>query len=233
MKYLAHNLGSGKPTSKEERLEPKLSETMSVVHIMKHCGYANGSVHVAVDLACMQAKAGYDVTFVSSGGTFVPLLEQFGVRHVHMPHEQNQPFSVLRSAWRLSRLTRNLKPDILHAHMMSSALIGYVASKLCGLPLVTTVHNSFDKHSIIMRLGTRVVAVSNAEREQLLQKGYPKEKTLFVMNAPSNSPREVFMDDHRELTIKSPCIVAANALHGRKGVSNLIAACSTLFSEMP
>ena len=206
---------------------------MRVVHVIKHCGYANGSVHVAVDLACIQAQAGDDVTVISSGGTFVPLLEQYGVRHLSLPHEQNKPLDLLRAAWALTRLARKRRPDVIHAHMMSSAIVGWLASRLSGVPLVTTVHNSFDPHSVLMRLGDRVVAVSEAERRALLERGFPAQKLVAVLNAPDRSPREAFMDDGRTVHIQSPCIVAANALHRRKGMFDLIEACGRLFKQLP
>jgi glycosyltransferase involved in cell wall biosynthesis len=215
------------------RWDESSSRPMRVVHIIKHCGYGNGSVHVAVDLACVQAQAGYDVTFVSSGGTFEPLLAQNGVLHINLSHEQNRPMSVLRTGYKLARLARRLRPDVLHAHMMSSAIVGYAASKLSGVPLVTTVHNSFDRHSVLMRLGRKVVAVSDAERQQLLRKGYKSDQLVAVMNAPNNSPREMFMKNAATLDIKSPCIVAANGLHRRKGVFDLIDACVELFPDFP
>ena len=56
--------------------------------------------------------------------------------------------------------------------MMAGAVFGYMVSMFIRAPLVTTVHNSFDRHSILMRLGYRVVAVSEAERASLLASGY-------------------------------------------------------------
>ncbi|MBW4038419.1 MAG: glycosyltransferase family 4 protein [Acidobacteria bacterium] len=206
---------------------------MRVIHILKHCGYANGNVHVAVDLACVQARSGYDVTVISAGGTFVPLLEQYGVQHVVMPHEQRNPLAILRAAWKLTFMARKTRPIAIHAHMMSSAFVGYIASLLSGVPLITTVHNSFDKHSVIMRLGTRVVAVSKAEYDKLLKRGYNRRALCMVMNAPDQSPRDGFMNDGRVLEVSSPCIVAANGLHRRKGVFDLIDAFATLTTEFP
>ena len=136
-----------------------------VLHLSKHCGYGNGNVHVAVDLACVQARAGHDVLFASGGGTFVEMLERHGVRHVMLPQDQRRPWTLMSSAFALARLCRAARPSVLHAHMMGSAVVGYAASKLTGVPLVTTVHNSFDRHSALMRLGDRVVAVSQAEKE--------------------------------------------------------------------
>lgn len=233
---LQHNRPFGAaPNTSEEAMNasPNSQAPMRIVHLIKHCGHANGSVHVAIDLACIQAQAGADVTVVSGGGTFVPLLEQFGVRHLLLPHAQNEPLDVLRAAWAMVRLARRERPDVLHAHMMSSAVVGWIASRFSGVPLITTVHNSFDPHAVLMRLGDRVVAVSEAERRELLRRGYNKKKLVAVMNAPDQSPRERFMEDGRTVTVQRPCIVAANALHQRKGVFDLIQACERLFDKFP
>lgn len=111
-----------------------------IFHLAKHVGYGSGSVHVAVDLACLQAAAGHDVTFLSGGGTFVELLVSQGVKHVTLTQDQKRPFASLTALRRLVGLARARRPDVIHAHMMGSTLLGYVASRACGAPLVTTVH---------------------------------------------------------------------------------------------
>ncbi|HEY0784852.1 MAG TPA: glycosyltransferase family 4 protein [Acidobacteriaceae bacterium] len=204
-----------------------------IVHMAKHCGYGNGNVHVAVDLACVQADQGCSVVFVSGGGTFEPLLAQHGVRHLRIEQDQRRPFSLLSAAWQLWRLVRRERFEVLHAHMMGSAVIGYLVSLLTGVPLVTTVHNSFDRHSILMRLGRRVVAVSLAEKRDLLRQGYPPAKVDVVMNAPVRSPREPFMVNPKPVTLASPSILSVCGLHRRKGVFDLITASAVLFGEMP
>ena len=177
--------------------------TRRIIHILKHCGYGGGNVHVAVDLACVQAEAGCEVVFVSGGGTFEPLLAQYGVRHVTMVQKQKNPFLMARTAWQFTRLCRSFRPEVVHAHMMGGAAIGYLASRLTGVPLVTTVHNSFDKHSKLMRLGDRVVAVCQAEKQNLVAQGYKADKVDVVMNAPTTS-RGWDDADFRALFAKSP-----------------------------
>jgi glycosyltransferase involved in cell wall biosynthesis len=152
---------------------------------------------------------------------------------MYLQQEQRSPLKLLWSAWRLALFSRRERPDVLHAHMMSSALVGYIASRLSDAPLVTTVHNSFDKHSGLMRLGDRVVAVSVAERSSLCKSGYDETKVDVVRNAPDHSPREAFMNNPREFTLARPCILAANGLHPRKNVSDLIEACAMLFPTFP
>jgi glycosyltransferase involved in cell wall biosynthesis len=203
------------------------------VHIAKHCGYGNGNVHVVVDQACVQAQARAELIFVSGGGTFVPMLEQHGVRHVMLRQDQRSPLTLARTAIGLTRLCRRLRPDIVHAHMMGGAVIGYLASRAIGVPLVTTMHNSFDPHAIIMRLGDRVVAVSHAERDHLIARGYHPDCVDVVWNAHSSSPRETFMRNPHPIVLKGPGVVAICALHRRKGVFDLIQACASVFPDFP
>ena len=212
---------------------PMKTKPRRVFHLLKHCGHGNGNVHVAVDLACMQARAGYEVTFFSAGGTFVPLLQQNGVQHRYVVQDQRRPQSLLSATWKVLMAARKIRPQVIHAHMMGSALVGYVASKLTRVPLVTTVHNSFDRHSKLMALGDRVVAVSRAEQRSLEGQGYRTSKLTAIMNAPDESPREAFMQGAALPPLRTPCIVAANGLHRRKGVSDLLKACSMVLPEMP
>lgn len=209
----------------------------TIIHLSKHCGRANGNVHVAVDLACEQARAGHSVYFCSGGGTFVELLESEGVRHVMLPQDQKKPFAMLRSAVALMRLCRAIRADIIHAHMMGGALIGAIASRLASVPLVTTVHNSFDRHSILMRMGGRIVAVSEAERQALVKRGFPPERTRVVWNAPVGSARHDMVSMKGDAgivpTLRHPNITLICGLHARKGVADVIEAASHLLPSMP
>jgi glycosyltransferase involved in cell wall biosynthesis len=204
-----------------------------IIHLSKHCVDGNGNVHVAIDLACLQADAGCEVLFVSGGGTYESVLEQYKVRHIKLEQDQNKPLSLLRTTWEMAKLVRSFRPEVLHAHMMGSAAVGYLVSLITGVPLITTVHNSFDAHSGIMRLGRRVVAVSNAEKEQLVRRGFNVQSLDVVMNAPVNSPRERVRHNVVDPVLRSPCITTVCGLHRRKGVFDLLEACATLFIEMP
>jgi glycosyltransferase involved in cell wall biosynthesis len=204
-----------------------------IIHLAKHCVDGNGHVHVAVDLACVQAEAGCEVLFVSCGGTYEAMLEQNGIRHILLEQDQNRPLSLIKTIWRLSGIVRSFRPDILHAHMMGSAIVGYLAALVSNARLVTTVHNSFDSHSWIMRLGKRVVAVSNAEKLHLVSRGFPAERLDVVMNAPGNSPRERVRNNDYDLVLQRPCIATVCGLHRRKGVFDLLEAFKMLNEDVP
>jgi glycosyltransferase involved in cell wall biosynthesis len=204
-----------------------------IIHLCKHCVDGNGHVHVAVDLACLQADAGCEVLFISGGGTYESMLMRNRVRHIRLEQDYKNPLSLLKTAWELIRVVRSFRPEVLHAHMMGSALVGYLVSLVSRVPLVTTVHNSFDAHSIIMRLGRRVVAVCEAEKETLVQRGFDARRMDVVLNAPVGSPRAQSRTNAVDPVLLSPCITTVCGLIRRKGVFDLLEACSTLFREMP
>uniref|UniRef100_UPI0025F19AFB glycosyltransferase family 4 protein n=1 Tax=Lapillicoccus sp. TaxID=1909287 RepID=UPI0025F19AFB len=131
---------------------------MKIIHLLKHGMHGNGHVHVAVDLACAQAAAGHEVWFVQGWGSYDELLARHGVGVVSLTAAgglKGAPACALE----VLRLVRRTRPDVLHAHMMSSAVFGFLAGVATRTPLITTMHNSFDRHSFLMRLGRKVVAV--------------------------------------------------------------------------
>jgi glycosyltransferase involved in cell wall biosynthesis len=199
---------------------------MRILHLINHCQYGNGSVHVAVDLACVQAELGHAVMCASGGGDYLELMDEYGVRCETLVQKQKNPLKLMGSLATLMKICRSFKPDIIHAHMMAGAVFGKFASVVFRIPLVTTVHNSFDTHSFLMRLGDKVVAVSNAERDLLIERGYDSKKVVAVLNGSNRSPRDNHfetMDSSVLESIRKPFITTVCGLHFRKGVHDLIA----------
>jgi glycosyltransferase involved in cell wall biosynthesis len=204
---------------------------MRIMHLLKHGVRGNGHVHVAVDLACVQAHAGHEVMFVSSGGSYDALLAAHHVQVATIP-ESGGVRKTGESAKALLKFSRSFRPDVLHAHMMSSAVLGFAVSKVIGAPLVTTMHNSFERHSVLMRLGTVVVAVSEAERRLLLSRGYPSRRVVTVLNGADGSPREALQADDIG-PLARPCVVTLSGLHERKAVGDVIAAFAEAHPNFP
>ncbi|MGY1831680.1 glycosyltransferase family 4 protein [Geodermatophilus sp. SYSU D01180] len=205
---------------------------MRIMHVLKHSQRSNGHVHVAVDLACAQADAGHEVTFAHAHGSYDELLRDHGVAIATVP-EARSPMSALRSERALLHVARRARPQVVHAHMMSSAVLAYPVSKLVASPLVTTMHNSFDGHSWLMRLGAVVVAVSQAERQRLIDRGFPARKVRCVLNGAVASPREALRDDATIGPLARPSVVSLCGLHARKAVGDAITAFSEAQSSAP
>ncbi len=206
---------------------------MRIVHLLKHGAEANGHVHLAVDLACAQADAGHQVWFVQSWGSYSDVLAEHGVQVVRVP-EPTGVAGALRSLTALVRLLRRVRPDLTHAHMMSSAALGWLAGRLTSTPMLTTVHNSFDRHAVLMRLGAVVVAVSEADRRLLVDQGFSRRRTVVVLNGASESPRERWVPTepgNPEPEPLRPSVMTLSGLHGRKGIHDVLQAFALLQRE--
>lgn len=195
---------------------------MRVIHLLNHTRRLNGHVHAAIDLACAQQELGHQVEIASGGGDFDAFLADHSIPTVSIDHER-RPVVLARALRDLTRHVRRTRPDIIHAHMMTSALLAWPVCRMAGIPLVTTVHNEFQKSSILMGLGTRVIAVSGAVGRSMASRGISASRIDVVLNGTIGSAR---FDgrDRTPLDLPSPSIVFVGGLHPRKGIDDLLAA---------
>jgi glycosyltransferase involved in cell wall biosynthesis len=202
---------------------------MRVLHLLNHTNRLNGHVHAAVDLACAQVKLGHSAAVASGGGDFDALLAANKVQTMLLSHER-RPATLIKGLGTLYRLARDWRPDVVHAHMMTSAVLAWPVCKLLGIPLVTTVHNEFQRSSILMGLGTRVIAVSAAVGRSMQKRGISKSRLDVVLNGTIGSAR-FEGKDRTPRHLDSPAIIFVGGLHPRKGLPDLFAAFSTLYKK--
>ena len=88
---------------------------------------------------------GYEVVGISSPGTDVPAIEAAGIRHLAVPISRNlTPLADLVSLWRLYRTMRRERFTIVHTHTPKAGLLGQLAARLAGVPIVVnTVHGFY------------------------------------------------------------------------------------------
>jgi len=90
-------------------------------------------------------EAGYEVVGISSPGSDVPAIEAAGIRHVAVPISRNlSPLADLVSLWRLCCRMRRERFTIIHTHTPKASLLGQLAARLAGVPIVVnTVHGFY------------------------------------------------------------------------------------------
>lgn len=204
---------------------------MRIMHLLNHTYRLNGHVHAAVDLACEQRRLGHDACIASGGGDFDALLASNQVATRIIDHER-RALTVIRSIAALKRHVNDWRPDVIHAHMMTSAVLAYPVCKLSGIPLITTVHNEFEKSAILMGLGKRVIAVSESVSRSMQKRGIPAKKLHVVLNGTIGTAR--FANRNAApASLAHPNIVFVGGLHPRKGVVDLIQAFKTAHAAFP
>lgn len=82
-------------------------------------------------------RNGFDVTMVSSEGKEWPDIinsEKCGHHIIHMTRKMT-PFTDIVSLWKLYRLFRNQRPDIVHSHTPKAGLLAMIAARFAGIKI--------------------------------------------------------------------------------------------------
>ncbi len=185
-----------------------------------------------VDLACTQAAAGHDVTIASAGGNYEDILKQGGVRHVSLPQSAN-PWRIPAMMLGFRRLLKMCDPDVVHAHMMSGALIARFGAIRRRYALVTTVHNEFQKSALLMGVGDRVVGVSKAVAASMARRGVPAQRLSIVRNGTIGTRRFADVPLPPSPELMRPSIVTVAGMYQRKGIHDLLGAFASLADRFP
>ncbi|NMO95712.1 glycosyltransferase family 4 protein [Paenibacillus lemnae] len=194
---------------------------MQILHIANHvkeCG--NGIVNVMIDLACEQAKLGHKVAVASSGGTYTELLERNDVVHYKL-NQTRRPVQILRAFFHFRKIIKEFKPDIIHAHMMTGALLSRLFKGFHKYKIVTHVHNEFQKSANVMKVGDSVIAVSKAVAESMQSRGIHENKLHVILNGTVGSSRK---RNSPEVDLEGISIITVAGMYERKGITELIEA---------
>ncbi len=213
---------------------------MRIIHVLNRLPTTgDGIANATVDLACTQSLAGHDVSMISSGGEYVELLARYNVRHhtvALLP--RSIELKLLRSLPGLRKLIRKLEPEIVHAHTMTAAVVMRSGRAWAGFGdygLVTTVHSEWRRSSNLMRLGDRVIVLSNNGKKTFLDRGFPEHKLQVIPHGIVRSPRrasELDLED-AERPAAERIIVTTAGLYVRKGIGELIQAFGQITEEFP
>ena len=155
-------------------------------------GVERGTLEVARHLVAQ----GHRSLVISAGGRMVGQLRADGSEHVAWEVGRKHPWT-LRYVHRLRRLLAAEQVDILHLRSRLPAWIGYLAWR--GMPVATrprlvgTVHGfySVGRYSAVMTRGERVIAVSRATRDYILE-NYPGVDPQAIRVIPRGIDRAVY-----------------------------------------
>ena len=92
-------------------------------------------------------EAGYEVVGISAPSPEVAHLEAAGIRHIAVAMTRNlTPLADLISFWRLYQVMRRERFTIVHTHTPKPGLLGQLAARMAGVPIVVNTLHGFYFH---------------------------------------------------------------------------------------
>jgi glycosyltransferase involved in cell wall biosynthesis len=99
---------------------------------------------------------GFHVTGISNPGPDVPHLEQHGIPHLAVPMTRNfTPLADLKALQDLERVFKRERFTLIHTHNPKPGLIGQLAARLAGSPVVVNTLHGFYFHEHMKPLPRR------------------------------------------------------------------------------
>lgn len=154
-----------------------------------------GVAFYTVNLAKHLKKRGENVFVSSSGGEIENLLEEAGIPHIKLDIKTKSEFGpkAISSVPRLVRIIRDNGIELIHAQTRVAQVISEIASRITGVPYVTTCHGFFKYKRLSRRIfpcwGRRAVAISRAVENHLTEElSIPPENVRQVYTGIDLSP---------------------------------------------
>jgi len=186
------------------------------------------------------------VTLAHARSSAVDELERLGVRLVEFP--SRRLFSPAR-LWRLARFVRNERFDVVQCHLTYANILGPLAGRLAGVPVVATLRSTSQhqtravrlrghlEHLVLDRLACQVVAVGPAVARA--HQPYLRSRRITVIVRPT--PLPACLDDRERAGLRAglvgdparPIVVAVGRLSPEKGYDDLLAAFLTVHRRHP
>jgi glycosyltransferase involved in cell wall biosynthesis len=173
-----------------------------VFRLFSRLNVGGPAVHVILLTAGLRAR-GYSTRLVV--GTESPregnLLDVAGAKGVRCEQiaslgREIRPLADLRAFWTLVRMIRSFRPDVVHTHTAKAGLLGRLAARLAGVPVIVHTYHGHVLHGYFGPLRTALfrraeralghlsdvlVAVSESVRDDLVRLGVAERAQIQVV----------------------------------------------------
>jgi glycosyltransferase involved in cell wall biosynthesis len=161
-----------------------------IVQIIPFLG-VGGAEQGCLDMALAIKAAGGVPIVVSQGGSPAKLQElvRHNIRHVVLPVQSKNPWTMLRNIGRIEKLLRSVSADLVHVRSRAPAWSAFYAARRAGVPFMTTCHAPYNARNAlkraynrIMSRGVRVIAISNFVADYLRRKHHIGDDVIRLVH---------------------------------------------------
>ncbi|MGD0384197.1 MAG: glycosyltransferase [Thermoguttaceae bacterium] len=164
-----------------------------VLHIINGEHYA-GAERVQDLLAQCLPQCGFEIGFVCvKPKRFAELRQSQDTPLYELPMRNRLDPS---PAWKIARIVRREKYGLIHSHTVRTALVGGLAARLAGVPMVYHVHSPMSRNTdrpwlnrinalverFSLRRATRLIAVSESLKQHMIRQGFDASLISVVHN---------------------------------------------------
>jgi len=159
---------------------------MRILLLTTHLDFGGIGIY-CISLAKALKDIGHDVRVASAGGALVAQLDENSIQHIKLKLRTKSEFSPMlwKSRINLGSVFKEWRPDIVHAQTRVTQVLAWMVFKKYKIAYVSTCHGFFRPH-IGRRLfgfwGRRVIAISDAVREHLVNDFKVKKENIRLIN---------------------------------------------------
>ncbi|MBI3008562.1 MAG: glycosyltransferase, partial [Candidatus Omnitrophica bacterium] len=174
-----------------KKIEPSPTTKINVLQVITGLGIG-GTERVVYSIAKSLDPAKYRVIVccLKEDGIIADEIRNSGVKVINL--KSVHPWDV-RSLLTLSKIIKEEEIDLVHTHIARADVIGGLAARLTGVPVISTVHHTYEPweghpfygniYRKTLNSFNRIIAVSEAVREYLMKWGrVPQEKITVIYN---------------------------------------------------
>jgi glycosyltransferase involved in cell wall biosynthesis len=118
---------------------------------------SGGAERTTVEMARAITAVGGKALVATSGGRLCAEIEEAGGRVILLPAASKNPLTILANGWRLAKIIRDEKVDIIHARSRAPAWSALIAARAAGAAFVTTYHGAYKAASPVKRFVNSVM----------------------------------------------------------------------------
>ena len=145
-----------------------------VLQVLPHLN-SGGLVSGAIEISNALQKSGNFSIVASDGGRREREIIREGGKILQLPLASKNPIIIYRNIYRLSKIIKKNKINIIHARSRAPAWSAYFAAKRMNIPFITTFHGTYSikgklkkKYNSVMTKGNKVIAISHFITKHIL-----------------------------------------------------------------
>jgi len=209
----------------------RITSVARVLHVINGEHYA-GAERVQDLLAQCLPQCGFDVAFVCvKPRQFAELRQSQNTPLYKLPMRNRLDLTV---AAKIARIVRQEQYSLIHCHTVRTALVGGLAAKFAGVPMVYHVHSPMSRNTnrpwlnwinnlverFSLRRASRLIAVSESLKEHMIRQGFDPSRISVVHNGvPTQSEIPFHRPPQAQWTLGTAAL-----FRPRKGIEVLLQA---------